>query len=379
MLFAPPVLDEADVSVLSRIAELRRQLEYQVAVPRRWVGSLRRVTLARAIQGSNIIEGYNVSLDDAVDAVEGEEPLTAEGETLLATVGYRDALTYILQVADDPYLVIDTSFIRGLHYMMLKHDLSKRPGRWRAGTIYVRNDETGETVYEGPDVAVVPSLMDELATSLEEQKELPREIRGAMAHLNLTMIHPFRDGNGRMARALQTLAISQDGIEAPEFCSIEEYLGRDTAGYYKVLAEVGQGEWHPENSAKPWIRFTLTAHVRQAHRLLRRVRETSELWEAVEQEAARLGLPDRAVEALWSAASGRRLRNVSYRRMADVTDQIASRDLKMLVNAGLLQPHGEKRGRFYVGTPALREFRNATRQSVRVDEHVDPYQQLSLL
>ncbi len=373
MIFVPPDLGETDKAVLSRIAELREQLRYQVAVQRRWVGSLRRVSLARAIQGSNSIEGYNVSLNDAVEAVAGEEPLTAEGENLLATIGYRDAMTYILQVADDPYLEINTSLIRSLHFMILKYDLDKRPGRWRAGPIYVRNEDTGQNVYEGPDVTLVPGLMEELALSIKEQETLSPEVRGAMAHLNLTMIHPFRDGNGRMARALQTLLISRNGIIVPEFCSIEEYLGRNTPAYYAVLSEAGEGKWQPQRSARQWLRFCLTAHVRQAHRLLRRVRETSQLWDLVEDEVRRRGLPDRMIEPLWSAASGIRLRNVSYRRLAEVSDQIASRDLRALVEAELLEPHGEKRGRFYLATPALRGLREATRQSVRVDEHVDPY------
>ena len=66
-------------------------------------------------------------------------------------------------------------------------------------------------------------------------------VRGAMAHLNLTMINPFKDGNGRISRALQTLVLAREGILHPVFCSIEEWLGRVTAEYYAVLAEVGQG------------------------------------------------------------------------------------------------------------------------------------------
>jgi Fic family protein len=51
-----------------------------------------------------------------------------------------------------------------------------------------------------------------------------------MAHLNLVVIHPFRDGNGRMARALATLVLSRSDIGEPEFSSIEEWLGANTRG-----------------------------------------------------------------------------------------------------------------------------------------------------
>ena len=60
-----------------------------------------------------------------------------------------------------------------------------------------------------------------------------------MAHLNLVMIHPFRDGNGRMARALQTMVLAQDQVVEPTFSSIEEWLGNNTQEYYDVLAATG--------------------------------------------------------------------------------------------------------------------------------------------
>ena len=94
-----------------------------------------------------------------------------------------------------------------------------------------------------------------------------------MAHLNLVMIHPFKDGNGRMARALQTLVLAREAILAPEFSSIEEYLGRNTPAYFDVLGQVGGGKWQPERDARPWVRFVLTAHYRQALILERRPRE----------------------------------------------------------------------------------------------------------
>ena len=57
-----------------------------------------------------------------------------------------------------------------------------------------------------------------------------------MAHLNLVMIHPFRDGNGRMARGLQTLVLAREGDLAQDYISIEEYLGTQ---YRKVLPSLG--------------------------------------------------------------------------------------------------------------------------------------------
>jgi Fic family protein len=87
-----------------------------------------------------------------------------------------------------------------------------------------------------------------------------------MAHLNLVMIHPFSDGNGRMARCIHTLVLAREGILEPEFCSIEEYLGYEQQGYYDVLAKVGRGSWHPKSDTRPWLRFILKGHLVQAYR-----------------------------------------------------------------------------------------------------------------
>jgi Fic family protein len=121
--------------------------------------------------------------------------------------------------------------MKSLHFMMTNYSLRNRPGLWRTGAIYVRNDDTGMIVYEGADVESVPALMHDLVTLLNEDNDTPVMVRAAMAHLNLVMIHPFRDGNGRMARALQTLILAREGILSPVFCSIEEYLGRNRQAY----------------------------------------------------------------------------------------------------------------------------------------------------
>jgi hypothetical protein len=58
----------------------------------------RRARAARAIQGSNSIEGFDAALDDAAAVAIGEAPLDASEETRLALAGYRDAMTYVLQL-----------------------------------------------------------------------------------------------------------------------------------------------------------------------------------------------------------------------------------------------------------------------------------------
>lgn len=361
MIFQTPQLGFGEDAAIEKIEDLRGQLRYYVAEPRRWFGSVGRVLRARAIQGSNSIEGYNVSIEDAVAAIEGEAPLEAEEEDWEAILGYRSALTYVLQLAHDPYFEYSATLIRALHFMMTQYSLDAGPGLWRPGPIWIRNDRTGEIVYEGPDQELVPGLIEELVAALRDTSPGHPVVKGAMAHLNLVMIHPFRDGNGRMSRCLQTLVLAREQILAPELCSIEEYLGRNTESYYRVLGEVGRGRWTPDRDALPWVRYCLEAHWIQAMSVLRRVRESETIWGRLEELAGAHGLPSRALAALFDVSIGIKVRNSSYRAVLEawgegISNQVATTDLRAMVHAGLLAQQGKKRGTFYVAAGPVAEM-----------------------
>jgi Fic family protein len=166
------------------------------------------------------------------------------------------------------------------------------------------------------------------------------------------MIHPFRDGNGRMARCLQTLVLARDRILEPQFSSIEEYLGRNSESYYRVLAAVGHGRWSPASDAHPWVRYCLEAHYIQAASVLRRVQESEALWSKLDTLRDKHRLPERTISALFDAAIGLRIRNSSYRFTLkgydeEISNQLATGDLRAMVQAGLLRQLGAKRGTYY--------------------------------
>ncbi len=262
MLFQPPELDSQERAVLSRVIHLKKELDFMMP-PGRWFGSLRRDTFARAVRASNSIEGYDVSLDDARAIVENEEPLEAEAESKAANNGYRAAMTLVLQKEDDPYFSYSYEFLNALHFLMTGYDLTRNPGRWRPGAVFVHDDLKEERVYEGPSIEIVPALMTELISSLNASGSTHPIVSAAMAHLNYVMIHPHSDGNGRMARCLQTLVLARGSMgRNPIFISIEEYLGRNTPEYYDVLLEVDRGHgirriMPARGSGSAWLPITV--------------------------------------------------------------------------------------------------------------------------
>ena len=357
--------------VLGEIHQMRKDLRYVLRTPRRWEGGLRRSALARNIQGSNSIEGYIVAEDDAAAAIDDEEPFSADDKTFLEIQGYRQALGYVLAMSDADYATFDTTELRAMHYMMLSHDLTKSPGRYRKGPVYVNDERASRVVYTAPDAADVPVLMEALAATLHTGHGSDPIVRSAMAHLNLVMVHPFRDGNGRMARALATLVLSRSDIGEPEFSSIEEWLGANTEDYYSVLAHTGHGFWKPRGDARLWLTFILRAHHMQAQTLARRVDEAGQTWAELEVLTAEQSIHERALDVMYDAVLGYRTRRSAYAKRAEVTEQSATRDLAALAAAGILTAQGTGRGRHYVAGPLLRviqERRHAARKPIR-----DPY------
>ena len=372
MIFAEPTLSQEDYKVLEILEGQRRRLRIETQHnPRRWHGALRRSTFARAIQGSNAIEGYNATMDEAMAAVEAEPPLDEKTETWLAINGYRTAMTCIMQAAADPYFEFSKQFLKSLHFMMTEFDLNAYPGTWRPGAVQVVNHATGAVVYDAPYSDLVDVLVSELVEYLDREHHQSAVVAAAMAHLNLTMIHPFKDGNGRMARALQTLVLAREGVVHPLFSSIEEWLGRNTQDYYNVLAAVGEGAWNPANDALPWVRFCLKAHYQQANTMIRRHEEYEALFSSIESLVERLKLNERMTVPLFNAALGMRVTNARYQRETEESSHVAGRDLKALADLALLVPHGEKRGRYYTAGKELGEARQAARRSRTVQ---DPYE-----
>ena len=369
MLFTYRSLDGEERRVEEATAQIRKELNlFVITEPRRWTGFLARMTRARALVASNSVEGINVSDDDAIAAIDREDPTNTDRETWHAVIGYREAMDYILQRRRSTSFRVTEDVLLAVHFMICQSTLAANPGQYRPGWVGVMNTKSEKVVHEGVDRDLLETLIQELLAYVNDQEVESVFLRAAMTHLNLAMLHPFSDGNGRTARCIQTAVLVSEGIVAPIFSSIEEYIGRNQQKYYDVLAEVGGGGWNPARSAKPWVRFCLRGHYTQAQTHLRRTRELSTVYADLSDLVKARRLHERTVMALIQAAFGTRLRHSSYRVSAELPRHLVSRDLKTLVEADLLIPHGERRGRYYMAGPVLTEIRQRARLPKKIDD-----------
>lgn len=356
MLYPTPTLTAEDERVLDEIDRMRDTLRHQVrATPSRWTAGLRRFLTADAVAASNSIEGFKVATADVEDLLAGERDVDVSEENREETLAYQRMMTYIQTLNDVEDFTYGKGLLNAMHWMLQGHRHSDRKpaGQWRRGPVYV-TDARDPTIaaYTAPDAKDVPVLMRELVAWLNADDGSHPLLRAAMAHLHLVSIHPWADGNGRMSRSLQTLVIAREGVLAPEFSSIEAWLGRpgNTWEYYRELAQRG-AEYLPDQDVSPWIRFNLTAYHQQAQTVQGRFDRSGRVWRALSAFAECAGLDERTVTALHDVAMAGRVRRSRYQTAEGLSVQQAQRDLRDLVTGQILEPVGRTRARYYAAGP----------------------------
>lgn len=271
-------------------------------------------------------------------------------------------MTYIQSLHDASDFMYSKGLLNALHWMLQGHHHPARlAGQWRRRGVCINEPGDPEVAaYTAPDAEMLPVLMDELVSWLNEgDPDIHVLIRAAMAHLNLVKIHPWSDGNGRMSRSLQTLIIARGGVVAPEFSSIEAWLGKpgNTWEYYKVLKKTGGPEWTPEADTSAWVRFNLLAYYQQSHSVRQRIDRSNRCWMELEDYARGHGVDERQITALYDAALVGRVRRACYQRAENLSGQQAVRDMRALTEAMLLEPVGNtKRATTYPALAFRRRF-----------------------
>lgn len=355
MLYAVPRLTRQQLVQLRELDELRARLDGETREPRRWVGRLRRQARATAVASSTAIEGFAVADSELLDLVDRVALVDEGDEDRVAVASYAHALRHVDAMADDPSFRWLDRVVLDLHFDACAFHADRRPGRWRTGPTYVTRP-AGAPAFEGPPAAQVPKLMREVVGWLQRgDLDAHPVVRAAMAHLHVVSVRPFEDGNGRVARIVQSLVLAHDGALAPELASIEEQLGERTADYYAVLQRVQGGGYQPQRDARPWVAFCIEAHLAQAHRRLRQVADAGSRWARLEALVEERGWPDRLVIALEQSLFGP-VDRAAYATEADVSPATASADFRRLVDAGLVTAAGRGRAVRYRAGEQLRRL-----------------------
>ena len=358
MLFRLPRISRSLRTRLGELGGLRRALGDELKQPVRWMGSLRREVRASAAAGSTSIEGFSVTPGEAEALLSGAASASGD-ENRQAVACYARAMDHVGAMAADPSFRWLDRVILDLHFDVCWFQRDKGPGLWRTGPIGVTAAD-GSLEFQGPDAGSVPKLMKEVVRWLQSgDLEADPFVRAAMAHLHVTSVHPFRDGNGRVSRIVQSLVLARAGMSAPEFFSIEDHLATHTPAYYAALRETQGGGYNPERDATGWVEFCVEAHIAQARRRLDQIDQAGARWERLEELVAARRWPERLAIALEQCLQGGTDR-AGYAEEADVSPATASADFRRLLDAGLFVQRGQGRSTRYEPSEELRAAVAAT-------------------
>ena len=358
MLYLNGVLTDQAKYNLSRVAIIKDNLTLSVVEQGVVSRALRQDIVAISTHFSTKIEGNPLSLAQVSAVLRGEQ-IAAAPESKQEVVNYAEALDFVRDVAGQTNTLLTLDTISSIHYLLTKGLRPHHtPGQFRTGQNYVVDATTSRPVYVPPLPEQVRPLMRELLSWLDsEGLRLKPVLRASLVHLNVAAIHPFNDGNGRIARLLEALIMHRAGERYFQLISLEEYPGIHTQAYYAALSRSLGSAYNPANAdISPWFEYALEAHAQQGLAAAARVHSMHDVASGLVQEFS----IDRSDATVFTVARvDRPITNALYRQVTGASAQGATRRLNNLVAAGLLIPVGRGRTAAYLPTPRALEVMQA--------------------
>ncbi|MCX7003144.1 MAG: Fic family protein [bacterium] len=252
-----PALPTRTTWYLTDLAEARGKQELFTRQAPQKLKVLREHALVESAVSSNRIEGVEVDKSRVGTLMFGRPALRDRDEEEVR--GYRDALRLIHE--QGARLPVTEATIKRLHRLC-------RGDVWDAGRYKDKNVDIIQTYADGrrrvrfctvtaADTPKAMAALIELWRRGLREKWVHPLLLAAALNLDFLCIHPFRDGNGRVARLLFLLACYHCGIEAGRYISLERLIEQNKERYYEVL-EQSSARWH-ECKHDPWptINFLL--------------------------------------------------------------------------------------------------------------------------
>ena len=229
--------------------------------------TLRQTAVIQSTESSNRIEGVVAAHDRIVKLVQKKVKPGNRSEQEIA--GYRDVLNTIH--ANHANMRFSVNLILQMHRDLLKFT-PETGGRWK--TTQNEIEEIGADGKKSTRFTPVPphltedamrSLHERFNKAIESHEFEPLLLIPAFV-LDFLCIHPFRDGNGRMARLISLLLLYQSGFEVGRFISLEHIVEETRESYYDTLLQSSQ-KWHEGNhSLAAWWEYFLGVMLLSAYR-----------------------------------------------------------------------------------------------------------------
>ena len=188
--------------------------------------------------------------------------------------------------------------------------------------------------FEAPSSSVLGEEMKRLLDYVNQPAETDELLRAGIVHLWFLTLHPFDDGNGRMARALTDLMLARSDQSSQRFYSISTAILQRRKYYYRQLEAAQKGspditEW------LIWFLDTVAEAINLASEQMSDVFAQAKFWR--KHQATILNVRQQMIVAkLWDGYQGK-LTSFRYANLCDVSQDTATRDINDLMTKGILR------------------------------------------
>ena len=341
--------------------EAAREVVNHAALVPAWEAQFRQDALSRTIHHGTHLEGNELSKEQAERVVMINETLAERAAQQAGIVGrdrdvqevinYRRAMAWIDEVGKPgrETLHIDQKLFKELHEIISFRLLpEEQRGTYRIVDVVVKNSRTGEVTFRPPHYQDIPVQLKGFFNWLasDSGRQHHGVIRAGITHYELVRIHPFTDGNGRTARAMALLLMFAEGYDVKRFFSLDEYFDKDAAGYYEALQSVGSGEAY---DLTYWLEYFNKGLAAELNRVKLQVLKLSRDIQLKAKIGRQVALSERQIKILETIQNngGRAVSADLEKVLPQVSVDTILRDVKDLLNKGLIKKRGKTKGAYY--------------------------------
>lgn len=244
------------VATLRALGEFRGKQQLYIAQSPQVLDDLKQLAVIESTESSNRLEGVTIAPSRLKSLMSKSTSPQSRSEQEIA--GYRDALSLIHEAADD--MPFSEGVLRQLHGSLYRY-LPQSGGEWKAtnNDIIERSaDGTSRIRFQPVAAHLTPIAVAEMLTYYHQaarQNLADPLVLIPLTILDFLCIHPFSDGNGRVARLLTLLLLYQFDYRVGRFISLERIFEESKEGYYETL-EVSSRGWHEgAHQVQPWMDY----------------------------------------------------------------------------------------------------------------------------
>lgn len=247
----------AELAAIHRLGEARGRQDLFLRQYPEQLNILRTHAQVESTESSNRLEGIVAAPGRVRDLVVHHTQPRDRSEQEIA--GYRDALQLIHESHAD--MRFTANVVLQLHSMLYRYQPGSG-GRWKsADNEIVERDGAGDVVrvrFTPTSAVSTPQAMADLFTHYEGAivgHIAEPLVALPLAVLDFLCIHPFTDGNGRVARLLSLLLLYHFGYHVGRYISLERIIEESRSTYYEALERSSRG-WHETaHNAHPWLEY----------------------------------------------------------------------------------------------------------------------------